>query len=329
MGRLQSSQVHYSDVNKFLSSKELLHLTNDGIDIISRYTNLKKKGDSYLSLCPFHQENTPSFNVRDSGFYKCFGCGKSGNAISMVMEKENLSFKESMDFIKYNYNISDSTPVPLFKPRIVQEKEPSVIDFEDQPFTKQHHDYFNKYHLSEDYLREHNVFAVKKFAWNKKVQPIGENEYSFAYFDPETDYVKILNLNVPKAKKWKMNCPADFLWYMPKVKTENLFIVKSNKDALTLSQLGFNVCATTSENAEVLIRIMPDILKICPEPILHFGSDGVDAQKAIRVIEQFPQIRNFVTPDNLLKFGVNDVAEFCSAFSLNSLTRLLHLKLKL
>ncbi len=69
----------------------------DILEIISRYTELKKSGNNYMGLCPFHDEKTPSFSVvPEKGFYHCFGCGESGDVISFLMKKENLSFIEAV-----------------------------------------------------------------------------------------------------------------------------------------------------------------------------------------------------------------------------------------
>jgi len=65
--------------------------------VIGRHVKLTKKGDRYLGLCPFHQEKTPSFHVRDGdGYYHCFGCGVSGDAISFLREKEGLGFMDAV-----------------------------------------------------------------------------------------------------------------------------------------------------------------------------------------------------------------------------------------
>ena len=59
---------------------------NDIVDVISGYIKLKKNGSSYVGLCPFHNEKTPSFSVApEKGFYYCFGCHASGNAIKFLM----------------------------------------------------------------------------------------------------------------------------------------------------------------------------------------------------------------------------------------------------
>ncbi|MCJ7812013.1 DNA primase [bacterium] len=69
----------------------------DIIDVISQYVTLKKKGKSFLGLCPFHTEKTPSFSVDPiRGFYHCFGCGAGGNVFSFVMQMERIAFPEAV-----------------------------------------------------------------------------------------------------------------------------------------------------------------------------------------------------------------------------------------
>ena len=77
-------------------------------DVISRVVALRKAGGSRLKgLCPFHNEKTPSFNVdSDKGYYKCFGCGKAGDAISFVRETEQLSFTEAVEALGQRYGIA-------------------------------------------------------------------------------------------------------------------------------------------------------------------------------------------------------------------------------
>ena len=78
----------------------------DIIDIIGGFVKLKKRGANYLGLCPFHNEKTPSFTVSPSKeIYKCFGCGRSGNAISFVMEHEKYSYVEAIKWLGAKYGI--------------------------------------------------------------------------------------------------------------------------------------------------------------------------------------------------------------------------------
>jgi len=76
-------------------------------DVVSRVVTLRKAGGARLKgLCPFHNEKTPSFNVdTDKGFFKCFGCGKAGDAISFVRETEQLNFTEAVEALGQRFNI--------------------------------------------------------------------------------------------------------------------------------------------------------------------------------------------------------------------------------
>ncbi|MFW5979100.1 MAG: DNA primase [Halanaerobium sp.] len=72
----------------------------DIVDLVSDYIELKKSGNRYKGLCPFHSEKTPSFFVNpDNNFYHCFGCGAGGDSINFVMEIENLTFVESVKML--------------------------------------------------------------------------------------------------------------------------------------------------------------------------------------------------------------------------------------
>ncbi|MDO4555216.1 MAG: DNA primase [Lachnospiraceae bacterium] len=73
---------------------------NDIVDLISIHVPLKKKGSSYFGNCPFHNEKTPSFSVsRDKQMYYCFGCGAGGNIFTFLMEYENYTFVEAMEYL--------------------------------------------------------------------------------------------------------------------------------------------------------------------------------------------------------------------------------------
>ena len=78
----------------------------DIIDVVGDFVKLKKRGSNYLGNCPFHNEKTPSFTVSPAKeLYKCFGCGKSGNTITFVMEHEKLSYVDALRWLAARYNI--------------------------------------------------------------------------------------------------------------------------------------------------------------------------------------------------------------------------------
>ena len=77
-----------------------VRVRNDIVDVISSYVQLKKKGSSYFGLCPFHNEKSPSFSVNaQRQMFHCFGCGKSGNVITFIMNYENYTFPEALELL--------------------------------------------------------------------------------------------------------------------------------------------------------------------------------------------------------------------------------------
>ncbi|MBL7973331.1 MAG: DNA primase [Candidatus Kapabacteria bacterium] len=83
---------------------------SDIVDVIGEHVALQRRGKNFLGLCPFHNEKTPSFNVNpELGIYKCFGCGKSGNVISFLMEHNGQNFVESVRFLANKAGITIPT----------------------------------------------------------------------------------------------------------------------------------------------------------------------------------------------------------------------------
>ena len=85
----------------------LLREKVDIVDVVSEYVRLKRSGRSYVGLCPFHSEKTPSFHVTPGkGFYYCFGCGAGGTAINFLMEMEQLTFYQATSKLADKYNLA-------------------------------------------------------------------------------------------------------------------------------------------------------------------------------------------------------------------------------
>ena len=83
-----------------------IYSSADIVEVISDFVTLKKKRVNYQACCPFHNEKTPSFVVSPSkGVFKCFGCGKGGNAITFVMEHEGVSYVDALKYVAKKYGI--------------------------------------------------------------------------------------------------------------------------------------------------------------------------------------------------------------------------------
>ena len=75
-------------------------------EVIGEFVSLKKRGANHIGCCPFHNEKTPSFYVSPSkGIYKCFGCGKAGNAVGFLMDHEHYSYPEALRWLANKYHI--------------------------------------------------------------------------------------------------------------------------------------------------------------------------------------------------------------------------------
>ncbi len=87
-------------------------------EVVSDFVSLKRKGQNLWACCPFHDEKTPSFSVAPTkGIFKCFGCGKAGDAIEFVKEIEGLNYIEAMRYLGKKYGIQleevEDTPEEL------------------------------------------------------------------------------------------------------------------------------------------------------------------------------------------------------------------------
>ncbi len=90
----------------------------DVYDVVGAFVKLKKRGTNYLGLCPFHNEKSPSFTVSPSKeIFKCFGCGKSGNAIGFIMEHEKYTYVEALRWLanRYNVEVEETETSPEYK----------------------------------------------------------------------------------------------------------------------------------------------------------------------------------------------------------------------
>lgn len=104
--------------------KEEVKLAADIVEVVSDRVKLKRAGNGFTGLCPFHNEKSPSFHVSPHlGIYKCFGCGRAGDVFSFVMEQEGLDFIGSVKALANRYNISIPDDEPGFEDPNRHEKE--------------------------------------------------------------------------------------------------------------------------------------------------------------------------------------------------------------
>jgi DNA primase len=107
----------------FSEAKEEVRRAADIVEIIGQYVQLKKAGQNYVGLCPFHSERSPSFTVnQNKQIYHCFGCGRGGDVFTFWMEYHNLSFPQSLQDLAERYSI----PLPQRRDAAAERKKAEI-----------------------------------------------------------------------------------------------------------------------------------------------------------------------------------------------------------
>ena len=118
------------------NSNNLITTIKEDVDIveyIGQYVSLEKKGKSYLGLCPFHNEKTPSFHVNpEYKVFNCFGCNKSGSVIDFVMEHEHQTIRQATETLAKHLGIKTTPHAEVATP---EHKMMEMHDF----ITKMYH----------------------------------------------------------------------------------------------------------------------------------------------------------------------------------------------
>ena len=94
-------------MDRFEDAKLRIKEATDLVALIESYLPLRPRGRLLVALCPFHAENSPSFTVyRDEQFFRCYGCGKTGDVFTWLMERDGLSFREAMELLADRAGVS-------------------------------------------------------------------------------------------------------------------------------------------------------------------------------------------------------------------------------
>ncbi len=147
-------------------------------DVISDFVSLKRKGQNLWACCPFHDEKTPSFSVSPAkGIYKCFGCGKAGDAIEFIKEIEGLNYIEAMRYLakKYGITLEEEETPELLAQQSLRESLFIVLGFA--------RDYFHRLLLKETEGRSIGLSYFKERGYNEQVIKDFELGYSLDRWD--------------------------------------------------------------------------------------------------------------------------------------------------
>jgi len=102
----------------------------DIVDVVSRYTDLRRRGDEYIGLCPLHKEKTPSFTVDAvKQVYHCFGCGAGGDVIAFLMAAEGLTFRAACERLGGTVTTAPKPAKPKPKPQKAETPPPDNTQY--------------------------------------------------------------------------------------------------------------------------------------------------------------------------------------------------------
>ena len=154
-----------------ITSNTIQQITNriDIIDVVGEFVKLKKRGTNFIGNCPFHNEKSPSFTVSPAKeIYKCFGCGKSGNTITFLMEHEKYSYVESLRWLaaRYNIEIEETETSPAQKlAQQVADSLYAINNFAMDFFAKQYWDTEAGESIAQSYMQHRGFLKpiVEKF----------------------------------------------------------------------------------------------------------------------------------------------------------------------
>jgi len=158
---------------------EQIRQVADIVELASGYTTLKKRGSKHVGLCPFHSEKTPSFTVDEvKQLFHCFGCGVGGDIFSLVMQKESLTFPESVKFLAEKYRIPlprqtrVSPEVLKVEEKIFKINEMALVHFRNNLGRTQEGekalDYLRKRNITEKTIEELKIGYAQN-AWDAAV----------------------------------------------------------------------------------------------------------------------------------------------------------------
>lgn len=319
------------EAKKLISSDEILEMTNGGWDIFCKEIGKFPVGRSFKHPLKEDRKISGSIVKRGNLWFLCDFAGtfKTMTAIKFIELKYKTDFKGAISRICKELSINEDNKEYQPDPDI--QKEPKLpteyvhISFSTSKFDKKHAEYWNSYHLSEDYLKKYNVFRVKDLFINRRRIALKSNELTYAYWADDIQSTKILRVGAGDSNKWRTNVPNDYIWYENLYEgCDKLIISKSVKDALVLTL--FNICsvATQNESAKILSSNIQRLSSKSKELIINYGSDYQGKEESWKITKKFG-IKHYNTPDELLKFGVNDVAEMAK-YDINLLEK--HLKQK-
>lgn len=171
---------------------EQIRTSADIVDVISNSVQLRKRGNNYIGLCPFHNEKTPSFTVsQDKQIFHCFGCHAGGNVFKFLMEYKKISFVESVQEIAADLGIT----IEYENQRSEAEQSETEILFDINTSVAKF--------FSDNLLKEEEGNIARKYFEDRKIKPQTLRAFGLGYcpdhWDSTVNFLNKNNIDLEKA----------------------------------------------------------------------------------------------------------------------------------
>ena len=291
-------------------------------------------------LSCFQKENNPSMIIgtkSNSGdiVFKCFNSPEKGDCINFVMQMFNLDYLDALLKIAEDFGLKESSNTKyeqiikeLPKTTVIKQKKAPDIVVSTRPFNSNELNYWNDYYQDISDLKRENIYVPKKIWINKNPIDLKVSELTFCYYYPENDKWKLYKPNASKEKKWFTNQAFDYIENIEKVKNcPKVLISKSKKDKLVLSKaLNFSCLVTTqAEDITCFNQNSITILNTCKEVYTVYDNDLKGKTASWALTNNFGW-KHCNVPDELLKNGVSDFADWAKITNLKTIEDYFKLK---
>ena len=235
-------------------AKEEVKKAADIVEVIGQYVELKKRGQNYIGLCPFHSERSPSFTVNQSKqIYHCFGCGRGGDVFTFWMEYHNSDFPQSLKSLAERYNIPLPQKRDVYADRKKTELKEQLFKINDLAGRYFHtilvksangkpgRDYFSRRYISQETIAQFRLgYAVNKW-------------------DGLLNYLKSKNCSLDRAAKAGLLIPKNNKEYYDRFRGRIMFSIFD----LNHHSIGFG--------GRILDDSLPKYINTPETPIYHKG----------------------------------------------------------
>lgn len=266
---------------------------------------------------PFSTDNNPSFSFyqRETLLWKCFSSNKSGNAIGLVAEVCNLSYKEAIDHIYNKYPLRRNF-IP-FKREVSKPANIQVLLFEKVPSS--FYKYWEDFHVSKETLDLYNIKPAKE---------VWLNNYLLTSYTDKNPVIRYLingkyKIYQPYSKKnkWISNCRTiDVQGYKQLPATGDLLIIsKAMKDICVWRELGFDAIALSSETANLSVDLVEEMRSRFKNVLCFLDNDNAGLE-TMNKYHELHQISFTYIP---VELDCKDLAQFVSLYGLDGANELL------